>query len=124
MKTSRKSLLLALAAFGAFGCSGTFSEARLAGAPEAAVSIDPPECAAIDAARRDWGAVAMGSAVAAGSSGIAVIPVHGDARWAIVAGGVVVGIFSAISKAEADSFAAAWVRQCGATAITPAKGGS
>jgi hypothetical protein len=105
-------------AIGLAGCSGTFSEARMAGAPEAAISIDPPECAAIDGARRDWGAVAKGTAVAAGASGISAIPVQGvEARWAIVSAGVVVGIFSAISQAEADSFAASWVRQCGATSI-------
>lgn len=116
MKPLRFAILAALVAI-LSGCSGTFSEARLAGAPEAAISLDPPECAAIDGARRDWGAVSMGAAMAAGSSGIAVIPVHGDARWAVVAGGVVVGIFSAAAKAEADSFAASWVRQCGLTGI-------
>lgn len=99
-------------------CSGTFEEARLSGAPHYAVSLDPPKCASIDASRRTWTALAAGSAVAAGSSGISVIPVRGeDARWALVSAGVVVGIFSAFSLAEANSFAADWVRQCGATGV-------
>lgn len=100
------------------GCSGTFSEARLDGAPKFAVSLDPPECVAIETARRNWDAAAKGAAIAAGATGISVIPIHGEeARVAVIASGVAVGIFAAISVAEADAFAKDWVRQCGATGV-------
>ncbi len=106
------------------GCAGSFSEERLAGAPRDAVSIDPPECAAIDSARRDWGAAAKGAAVLGGGTGLSAIPVTDrNARIGIVTAGAAVGVFAAIAGVEADSFAASWVRQCGGTGApgTPAR---
>lgn len=110
---------LALAACST-ACAGSFEEARLEGAPRYAVSLDPPECAAIDSARRNWDAAAKGAAIAAGASGISVIPVQGTvARASLIGAGVAVGIFAAVSVAESSSFAADWVRQCGATGVKP-----
>lgn len=93
----------------------------MAGAPHYAVSLDPPECAGIDAARRNWGAASAAAAVAGGGSGLASIPVQGkEARIALLSAGAAVGVFAAIAKVESDSFAADWVRECGATGVKPA----
>jgi hypothetical protein len=110
-------ILVALIA-GLPGCSGTFTAARLDGAPRLAVSLDPPECVGIETARRNWDGASKVAAFAGGTAGLAAIPVHGEiARAALIGAGVGVAAFGVYAMVEADAFAKDWVRQCGATGV-------
>jgi hypothetical protein len=98
------------------GCSGSFEEAakpRFALSPTPA--RDATRCASLDDGHRTWGGVAKGSAVLAGASGVAVIPIPSDdktARISVAGGAVAAAALAAASMFVSDDFATAWSREC------------
>lgn len=98
-----------------FGCAGSFSEARIAGAP-AGIKLAPlsPACEQIDSAHRTWSSVEKTAAFLAGGSGIGMIPYGEDknVRIGLAVGSVTAASVAVFASVESDSFAADWAKEC------------
>ncbi len=105
-------LFLALLAFGLTGCAGTFEEARLvAASPES--KLDVGYCRKLEDRRITWGAVGKGSALLAGASGLATLPVESsDTRLAVGGAALGAGVIAAASVYVSEQAGEAWVRDC------------
>lgn len=106
--------LLLLMLVSVTGCAGSLESAR----PRTlGASATPPSarCTDLDDRRMTWSAVAKGSAVLAGASGISMLPVgeeHEEARIGIAAGGIAFAALVAGAVVIADGADTSWVREC------------
>lgn len=94
------------------GCSGSFEEARN---PSVALGAPPQSqrCADLDDRHALWGGVAKTSAVLAGGSGLATIPVEQDeVRIGLAVGAATMGAVAAGSGFISEAAAASWANEC------------
>jgi hypothetical protein len=104
------------------GCAGSFEEAATPHHVSVSVSAvvagpaeDPAYCRALDAAHRNWGAAAKGSAAIAGGAGIATIPLPADdktLRLTFASVGIGFAALAAFSVFESEGAAVSWARDC------------
>ena len=107
-------LLLMIAALSLTACAGTFEEARLV-QPERPVAAarEAGRCTELDDQHRLWGAVGKGSAVLAGASGLATIPIDSrEGEIGLAAGAVGTAALAATAVYLSESAAESYVREC------------
>lgn len=104
--------IVAMSALLLASCSGTFEEAR-ASISASTAPRDAVRCASLDASHAYWTGAAKGLAFAAGTSGLAVIPVN-DQRGevALSVAGVTIGAMAVASTYIADARGESWAREC------------
>lgn len=85
----------------------------MAAHPGFQVAAPSTECVSLDDGHRNWSAVAAGSGMLAGASGIAQIPDDSkQLRIGLAAGTVAAGAIAAFATKESDAFASSWAAQC------------
>jgi hypothetical protein len=111
-----KKILLLLAMLSPLGCAVSFEEARLAGpAPRssAAPAAQADYCRSLDNERMTWGAIAKGSAVLSGASGVSTIPVEDDGgKIALAATSTGLAALAVVAFYVEEGKGEAWVRDC------------
>lgn len=113
-----------LAALLLCGCAGSLESGRvsayaanpsLGSAPAAALAgdRDPVRCASLDDQRRTWGALAKGTAMLGGASGIATFPVDRERyERALIVSSAVLAAFSAAAFYVSESAGDSWAAEC------------
>ena len=102
------------------GCAGSFEASRAVslraatpqGTAERTAALSA-RCLSLDGRRQTWGAIAKGSAVLAGASGVAAIPADSkNARIALATTGVAAAALAASAVFLAETNGSAWVEEC------------
>lgn len=106
------------------GCTIPLEKARTSGieqrkelgsaAPTAAESSE--YCRRLDSARTTWGAIAKGSVLAAGASGVSTIPVEEsrEADIALASGSVAAAVIGGVAFYVSEKKGETWARDCSA----------
>jgi len=106
------------------GCAGSLESGRLSAyaakpslgsAPAAALAgdRDAVRCASLDGQRRTWGALAKGTAMLGGASGIATFPVDRERyEHALIVSSAVLAAFSAAAFYVSESAGDRWSAEC------------
>ena len=105
---------IALLFFGilSMGCSASFEESRLV-SPQVGATADRQRCEELDDRRTLWGGIAKGSAIVAGSAGLAAVPVTSHkAEVGLAAGSVAAAALGAAAVYVSESAGDRWVEEC------------